>query len=71
MRKRTAHETSPSSSSSGRLSLSSPITRILAEQIGKGKPANLLQRFASAAVEEAGAHNVSASILLNRVSFCV
>ncbi|CAK9057732.1 unnamed protein product, partial [Durusdinium trenchii] len=45
----------------GGLSLSSPITRLLAEQIGKGRPASLLQKFASAAVEEAGALNVSAS----------
>ena len=64
-RKRTLDEKkSPSSSStSGGLSLSSPITRLVAEQIGKGKPAHLLQKFANAAVEEAGAHNVSTSVL--------
>ena len=61
------NEGAASSSSNGKrgLSLSSPITRLLAEQIGKGKPAHLLQKFASAAVEEAGAHNVSSSNLFS------
>ena len=45
-----------------RLSLKSPLTRLVAAQIGKGRPAYLLQQFASAAVEEAGGDNVSGSI---------
>ena len=56
------------SSSTGNLSLTSPITRLVAEQIGKGKPAHLLQRFASAAIEEAGSHNVTDSILFCLIS---
>ena len=41
----------------------SPIARLAAEQIGKGQPAHLLQRFAAAALEESGATNVSSSLL--------
>ena len=41
----------------------SPIMRVAIEQVGRGLPANLAQKFAAAAVEEAGAGNVSKSAL--------
>ena len=45
------------------LSLASPLSRVVRGEIGKGRPAHLLQRICSAAVEEAGAENVSGSNL--------
>ena len=50
----------------------SPIMRVAIEQVGRGLPANLAQKFAAAAVEEAGAGNVSKSALaiLRHILIC-
>ena len=50
----------------------SPIMRLAIVQVGRGLPANLAQKFAAAAVEVAGAGNVSksASAILRHMLIC-
>ena len=47
-----------------RVSQESPILCVAAAEVGKGSAAGLAQRFAAAALEEAGSHNVSHSASL-------
>ena len=52
----------PKRGSAGNLYFRSPLTRLLAMQVGRGQSASLMQQVAGAAVKEAGASNVSESV---------
>ena len=67
-RRDSGSSTASSSRSRDDLSLTSPLSRVVCSEIGKGRPAHLLQKICSAAVEEAGAENVSGSNLAPFIS---
>ena len=52
-----------SSSARPKVSLSSPVSRLVAEQIGRGQPASFLQKLSQAVIEEAGSEHVTPSTL--------
>ena len=49
-------------SGQGKLRFKSPLTKLLATQVGRGQSASLMQQVAAAAVQESGSANVSESV---------
>ena len=52
----------PKRPASGKLYFGSPLTKLMAMQVGRGQSASLMQQVAAAAVQEAGYSNVSESV---------
>ena len=46
----------------GQLRFKSPLTKLLAMQVGRGQSASMMQQVAAAAVQESGCANVSESV---------